>query len=99
MKVEILDLAREDLIAGFEFYEFREAGIGEHFLTCLIRDIEALESTGGTHSQPHGGYYRALSEVFPFAIYYSVESETVRIRAIVDCRRDPECTQSRLNAD
>ena len=32
MRLHVLDAARDDLIAGFDFYEAREKGIGEHFL-------------------------------------------------------------------
>jgi hypothetical protein len=35
------------------------------------------------------GMHRLLGRTFPFAIYYAVEGETVRVRAVLDCRRDP----------
>ncbi len=89
MTIEILDLARDDLIAGFEFYEEREEGVGSHFLECLYRDLDALKITGGTHRKAHRAFHRALSKVFPFAIYYTLDQDIVRIRAVVDCRRDP----------
>lgn len=61
MTVEILDLARDDLIEGYRFYERREEGIGRHFLENLYSDIEALEVTGGNHRKVHRDYHRALA--------------------------------------
>jgi len=37
MKVEILDVAKRDLIDGFHFYEKQGAGLGSHFLTKSLR--------------------------------------------------------------
>lgn len=89
MRLQILDAARDDLIEGFHFYEDKEAGLGDYFLVNLYSDIESLKVFGGIHRKAFCGYHRALSKRFPFAIYYTVEAETVRIRAVVDCRRRP----------
>ena len=37
-----------------------------------------------------------LSKRFPFAVFYTVRGETVFIRAVVDCRRDPAWIRERL---
>ncbi|MBN8420081.1 MAG: hypothetical protein J0L73_14280 [Verrucomicrobia bacterium] len=41
MKIQILDLAKEDLIEGYRFYEDVEAGLGGYFLTNLYTDIDS----------------------------------------------------------
>ena len=97
MKLEILEAAREDLIEGFHFYERSEQGIGEYFLTCLYSDIESLRILGGIHRKVHNDLHRSLSKRFPFAIYYTVEKETVLVRAILDCRRNPSWTRTKLS--
>ena len=89
MRVEILDLAIGDLIEGYRFYEEREAGLGGYFLSGLISDIESLAVFGGMHRRVYRKFHRLLSKRFPFAIYYTVEAEVVKIRAVVDCRRAP----------
>lgn len=38
MKIQILDLAKADLIEGYHFYENREAGLGGYFLANLYTD-------------------------------------------------------------
>ena len=96
MKIQILDLARDDLIEGFHFYDRKEARLGRQFLDCLYSDIESLAITGGVHRKPHRIFHRALSKKYPFAIYYTVADEMVQIRAVVDCRRRPSWIRRHL---
>lgn len=96
MRVELLDLAKADLIGGFRFYEAQEAGLGDYFLDTLFSDIDSLRVFGGIHRKSYQGFHRALSKRFPFAIYYTVESDIVRVRSIVDCRRNPSWIRKHL---
>jgi hypothetical protein len=96
VNVEILDLAKLDLLDGFHFYEEQQAGLGSYFLTSLYSDIESLRLYAGIHLKPHKNFHRLLSRRFPFAIYYSVSNETAFIHAVVDCRRNPAWIRQRL---
>jgi hypothetical protein len=48
------------------------------FLECISRDIDALEVEVGIH-RTEDGYHRRLSCRFPFAIYYTVETDVVQV--------------------
>ncbi len=96
MKIEILDLAKDDLIDGHRFYEKQEAGLGDYFLRNLFADIDQLQLTGGIHLTPYRHFHRALSKRFPFAIFYTMEGEVVKVRAVVDCRRRPSWIRRHL---
>lgn len=95
MKILILDEAEEDLVNGYRFYERQSSGLGDYFLDSLSSDIDSLRFYAGIHVK-HLGYYRQLSNRFPFAIYYRVENGLVRIRAVLDCRADPDWIRERL---
>jgi len=95
VRIDVLPEAREDLIAGFEFYEGQGRGLGTHFLNCIFEDIDSLAIHGGVHSKIFE-YHRGLSKRFPFAIYYRGEEKVVRVRAILDCRRNPSWIRRRL---
>ena len=97
MKIKILESAKEDLKEGFYFYEFQEGGIGNYFLESLSSDIESLKLFAGIHSIHFSNYHRLLSKRFPFAIYYRIEENEVRIYAVIDCRRDPAWIRCRLD--
>lgn len=96
MTIKILDLARDDLIDGYRFYEKQRAGLGNYFLENLSADIESLKFTGGTHPVLYKSFHRALSKSFPWAIYYSVSNQILYVHAITDCRRDPEWIKQHL---
>ncbi len=95
MKIQILDKAQDDLIHGSQFYEAREPGLGGYFLDCLFADIDSLLTSAGIHPLVFT-YHRCLSKRFPFAIYYSMHEEIVRVHAVLDCRRNPSWTRTRL---
>ena len=71
--------------------------MGSYFRDCLDADIETLRNIGGVHTKVFG-YHRSLSKRFPFAIYYRVEENVVRVRAILDCRRNPSWIRRKLGA-
>jgi hypothetical protein len=98
VRIEILDEAQEDLIQGFRFYEGRETGLGTYFLDCLFSDIDSLLVHAGIHQVVHG-YHRSLSARFPFAVYYSLAREVVRVHAVLDCRKNPLWIRTRLTSD
>ena len=96
MKIRILDSAAEDLKEGYLFYESQENGVGEYFLDSIFSDIESLRLYAGIHSIYFGKYNRLLSKRFPFAIYYRIEENEVKIYGVLDCRRDPAWIRKRM---
>jgi plasmid stabilization system protein ParE len=86
--LRILSLAEADLLDGFRFYERQGSRVGWYFLESLNSDIESLRLYAGTHRRVLG-YHRMLSKRFPFAIYYDLHKDEIRIWRVLDCRRDP----------
>jgi hypothetical protein len=95
MNIFILPSAMADLEVGFDFYEKQEAGLGDYFLNSLFADVDSLKLYGGIHRKVLG-FHRSLARRFPFAIYYEMESEQIFVRAILDCRRDPQWIRKKL---
>jgi len=96
IKIQITSDALEDLNEGFLFYEAQEEGLGEYFSDSLKSDIEGLKITGGVHRVAYKNFQRALSRIFPYAIYYTVEGQIITIWAVIDCRRNPEWISEHL---
>ena len=82
MTLRILSLAEADLLNGFRFYERQSVGVGWYFLESLSSDIESLRLYGGTHRRVFS-YHRLLSKRFPFAIYYDLNKDEIRVLARV----------------
>ncbi|CAN5611247.1 hypothetical protein BH20VER1_BH20VER1_08960 [soil metagenome] len=95
MKLRLLSLAEDDLLAGYRFYQHQENGIGWYFLETLNSDIESLRLYAGIHPK-FFGYHRLLSKRFPFAVYYEVTLNEIRVWRVLDCRRDPTWTERQL---
>lgn len=95
MTIRILDLAEEDLLAGFKFYEGQSAGVGSYFLETLYSEIGSLCLYAGIHRRV-SGYFRMLSRRFPYAIYYRIEDDVAEVWRVLDCRRDPRWTRRQL---
>jgi hypothetical protein len=95
MKIVILPSARDDLADGFHFYEKQDAGLGSYFLESLFSDVDSLRLYAGIHLRVFN-HHRLLSKRFPYAVYYTKELETIFIKAVLDCRRDPKLHRQRL---
>ena len=88
MNIRILDFAERDLQAGFFFYEAQQAGVGDYFLDSMYSEIDSLFLYAGTHKRVFGRH-RQLCRRFPYAVYYSIDGETISVWRVLDLRRDP----------
>ena len=88
MEFEILSSGYRDLAEGRDFYDMREPGLGDYFLSSVFTKIESLRLYAGIHRKILG-YHRVLVQNFPYAIYYKIEREVVMIYRVLDCRSDP----------
>ena len=96
MKLKILPSAAADLVQGAGFYERQAEGLGAYFLDTLFSDVESLVLYAGIHRKING-YYRLLSRRFPYAVYYTIDEDQVRVWRILDCRRDPQKIRTALS--
>lgn len=88
MNIRILDLAEQDLQAGFYFYEAQQTGIGDYFLDSMYSEIDSLLLYAGIHKRAFG-YHRQICRRFPYAIYYGVGDDEISVWRVLDLRRDP----------
>ena len=95
MTIEILESARRDFLDGYRFYESQRQGLGRYFFDSVMADVESLQLYAGVHVKQLG-YYRMIARRFPFAIYYRIVDNTVRVHAVLDCRQNPTRIHKRL---
>lgn len=93
--IQILSQAKTDLENGRFFYQSQEEGIGHYFWDSLISDIESLVIYGGVHSIVYG-YHRMSSKRFPYSIYYSINSDTAYVIAILPEKQNPSWIKHKL---
>ena len=95
MVVSLEACAERDLLDGYWFYEDQEPGIGEYFLIKIREEILELAHCGGVHRKRHGFHFCAARR-FPHGFYYRIAGETVKVYAILDCRRSPRWIRRQL---
>ncbi|CAN5762613.1 hypothetical protein BH11VER1_BH11VER1_31780 [soil metagenome] len=76
-------------MAGYQFYRQKGMEVGNYFLDSLMADIDSLILFAGVHRKVFG-FHVMLSRRFPFAVYYKIEADMIRVRRVLDCRRDPD---------
>ena len=96
MRIKVHRSAKIDLLEGKLFYDDKQLGLGDYFESSLESDIESLKLYAGIHPK-HRGFYKALSERFPYSIYYRIVEGVIRVYAVLDNRADPENNQNRLD--
>lgn len=69
MRIEISDVAEQDMLRGYRFYEKQAPGLGAYFLDAVHTEIDSLLLYAGIHRLVHG-MHRLLVHRFPFAVYY-----------------------------
>jgi len=88
MTLRILSAASRDLLRGKRFYEKQAEGLGDYFLDSLFSDIDSLIVYAGIHNK-FREYFCLLAKRFPYAVYYRIESDEIRVYRVLDCRQDP----------
>jgi hypothetical protein len=88
MNVALRPEASSDVVAAAAYFNDISDGWGDHFLDSIEVDLADLRSEAGIHAI-HYGLPWNFAKVFPFAIYYRVETGSVIVYAILSCRMSP----------
>lgn len=85
-----------DVEAAFEWYEAEESGLGAEFLDELRMVYERILDRPLVYQDLRSGIRRALTRRFPYAIFFSIERETILVVAVLSTARDPAEWQRRI---
>jgi plasmid stabilization system protein ParE len=82
-------------MAGFRWYEQRQAGLGKDFLDELEQVLVEIVAQPARFGFASGNIREGLLRRFPYAIYYRVLFDRIRVLAVFHTARDPILWQSR----
>ena len=85
-----------DVEAAFEWYEAEEPNLGFEFLEQLRIGYRRILESPLAYQELRSSVRRALTRQFPYAIYFSIEGETILILAVLHTARDPAQWQHRV---
>lgn len=92
----IVPEALDDIAEAIDWYEGRNAGLGDELLNRVSSCIESIHRNPERYAFVHETYRRALVKKFPYAIFYELSEDTVPIYSVFHCSRDPEKWRGRV---
>jgi len=95
MKLVLSASAERHLDEGYQWYERQDPGAGDYFLQFVLSELRALPRYAGIHRKVFS-HHRLITAVFPFSIYYSIQGDTILVKAILDNRRSPSWIKRQL---
>ena len=84
-----------EIEGAFDWYETEEPGLGREFLEQLRATYHRVLENPFAFQDLRLGIRRALTLKFPYAVYYTVEEDTILILTVLHCARDPAEWQNR----
>jgi len=88
--------AQQDLDDAYHWYQEQNHGLGQEFIRCVDAKLSEI-SRNPLHHQVvfNDRVHRALTNRFPFSIYFVNEEETITVFAILHQQRSPESWKTR----
>lgn len=92
----ILPGAERDAIEACAWYEGRETGLGEQFLSCLDDCLLLIRRNPDMYEVVYKTYRRAIMRRFPYAIFFRQANDTTTVYSIFHCSQHPRKWRKRL---
>jgi plasmid stabilization system protein ParE len=86
---------RDEIEDAHEWYEQRQPGLGSDFLDEVQRVVEEFSANPSRYGFADSDIREGLLNRFPYAVYYRVLADRIRVLAVFHTARDPSRWQSR----
>lgn len=86
---------RGEIDDAYNWYEQRQLGLGSDFLDEVQRILEEITANSARYGFADGDIREGFLNRFPYAIYYRVLADRIRVLAVLHTARDPSKWQSR----
>jgi plasmid stabilization system protein ParE len=95
LRLEFQPAVRKEIGDAHNWYEQRQTGLGRDFLDEIERLLGRINANPTRYGFADGDVREGLLTRFPFAVYYRVLSDRIRVLAVYHTARDPSGWQSR----
>ena len=89
-KVKFEHAASHDVVIAFDWYEAKQAGLGEKFLRSVAVIEDLLSRDPMRFAVVHHPYQSAKLPKFPYGLHYRVIGNTVSVLACLHFRQSPD---------
>ena len=80
---------------AIRWYEYQREGLGSEFLLCIDEAIEKIKSNPQMYPTIYKMIHRVVVRRFPFAIFYEIGKNEIKVLAVFHSKRDPKKWKSR----
>jgi toxin ParE1/3/4 len=90
-QLQILRQAREDMQSSANWYNEQQAGLGERFLSEVIKTLRLTEANPLHYEKRFSKKFRfARVHDFPFVVVFKIKDELVIINSVFHTSRNPK---------
>jgi toxin ParE1/3/4 len=89
-RLEVAAEAQTELFEATLWYEQEQPGLGTRFEGAIDELLARLASFPFQFPEVRPGVRRGLTRTFPYAVYFQLREDSVRVVAILHQRRDPK---------
>ncbi len=86
---------RDEIDDAYNWYERRQPGLGGDFLDEVQRVLAAITANPARYGFADGDIREGALARFPYAVYYRVLADRIRVLAVYHTSRNPSGWQSR----
>ena len=86
----------EDVINGYVWYETKSRGLGEDFLRMFYAFANEILWNPLLYPKVYQDFRRRLLRRFPYAIYFTIETEQIIVFRLFHCARKPQAINEEL---
>lgn len=87
---------RLEVKVAYNWYESQRRGLGSRFLNAVQKTLNSIGDNPYRYGFAQGDIREGLVKRYPFAIYYRVLPDRIRILAIHHTSRDPAIWEDRI---
>lgn len=88
LPVHPISAASADLLAAHDWYEQRSPGLGKDFVRMVDAAIAVITRQLELLPPVHRGLRRMLVRRFPYAVFYRIDPDAVRVIAVLHTKMD-----------
>lgn len=88
--------AEADMTAAFDWYEERQAGLGQKFLAEVNAALRGIAENPLHHESLYKNVRRVLTRRFPYKVFFCIEADEIEVIGVVHAKRHPRVWQGRV---
>lgn len=89
-KITFATLAETEIIAAYNFYEDKQKGLGERFLTAIQTSINSIKLNPFIYQRKHKHFREGLLKKFPYFLVYEIIGDSVVIVSVFHTSKNPK---------